>query len=354
MRFIGNKEKLVDWIYSVIKSKKIKGKRFFDFFSGTTTVARYFKEKEYNIISSDLLYFSFVLQKAYIENHETPKFEKLLDYLKVVSNIFFPEPLDLIIQYLNDLQGKAGFIYNNYSPGGTKNLQRQRLFFSDYNSKKIDHIRITIEEWKQQNLLTENEYYILLACLIETVPYYANISGVYAAFCKSWDPRALKKIVIKPIKILESNRKNSVYNVDSVSLVDKIKCDILYMDPPYNHRQYAPNYHLLETIAKYDYPELKGVTGLRKNYENQKSLFCSAKAGLDSLKYIIENISCNTIFLSYNSEGVMPQDEILKIFSKIGNPEIIEQDYLRFKSNNNGLSKTKKYVKEQIYFVEKK
>ena len=86
MRFIGNKERLVDWIYSVVQKHNINGNVFFDFFAGTSNVGKFFKRKGYQIISSDLLYFSFVLQKAYIQNNEIPKFEKLLNNIEIKSD----------------------------------------------------------------------------------------------------------------------------------------------------------------------------------------------------------------------------------------------------------------------------
>ncbi len=116
--------------------------------------------------------------------------------------------------------------------------------------------------------------------------------------------------------------------------------DILYLDPPYNERQYAPNYHILETIAKWDKPKIKGVTGMRP-YEEQKSEFCNAKTGIKALREIIEKNNFKHLLLSYNDEGIMPEKEILKLFNKSGKREIAEQNYQRYKSNSNGKQKTK-------------
>ncbi len=352
MRFIGNKEKLVEWIYSKIQEKEIKGKRFFDFFAGTSNVGRFFKTKDYQVVSSDLLYFSYVLQKAYIENNEIPKFEKLLQSIKIQSKTLFASELDLVYGYLNNLQGVDGFVYKNYTPEGTKNLEQPRMYFIDENGKKIDAIRQKIEEWKIENLINENEYFILLTVLIESVPFYANILGVYAAFKKDWDVRALKKLELKPIKLLQNEQKNYAFNQNSVELLDKFEFDIIYLDPPYNQRQYAPNYHLLETIAKYDSPEIKGVSGMR-NYEKQKSVFCNRDKGLIELEKILQSKNYKHLLLSYNNEGIMPQDKISKLMKKYGDLELVEYDYLRFKSNNNGQAKNKKYIKEQLYILTK-
>jgi adenine-specific DNA-methyltransferase len=188
---------------------------------------------------------------------------------------------------------------------------------------------------------------------METIPFYANVAGVYAAFHKKWDPRAVKKMILRPVEFVINDKENFVYNVDSVSLIDKIEADIFYLDPPYNQRQYAPNYHLMETIARYDSPEIKGVTGIRASYENEKSKFCNATTALQELKKIAEKGKYKTLILSYNNEGIMPEAEILSTFDKIGTVELVEFDYTRFKSNNNGESKKKKFIKEQLYILRK-
>ncbi len=288
MRFIGNKENLVEKIYQILQSKNIIGNSFFDFFAGTSNVGQFFKKKDFQIFSSDLLYFSFVLQKAYIKNNEIPNFQKLLSNIEIKSNSLFANHLNLVVEYLNKIETKEGFISENYTPKGTEKLEIPRMYFSNENGNIIDAIRIQIEKWKDESLLTENEYYILLACLIETVPFYANISGVYAAFQKIWDARAVKKLVLRPIEIIKNDKLNQVFNQNSVELISEIQADILYLDPPYNQRQYAPNYHLLETIAKYDNPIIKGVSGMR-NYENQKSHFCNTETGLTELYKIAKN-----------------------------------------------------------------
>lgn len=352
MRFIGNKENLLDWIYSEMQKKGIKGKVFFDFFSGTSNVGRFFKQKGFQIISSDLLYFSYVLQKAYIENNQLPTFEKLLSQIDIQSNALFSNPLDLVFEYLNNLQGIEGFIYQNYTPEGTKNLAQKRMYFINQNGEKIDAIRQKIENWKQEKLINENEYFVLLAGLVESVPFFSNILGVYAAFKKDWDARAIKPFHLKPIKLIESKEKHQVFNQNSIELLEKFEYDIIYLDPPYNQRQYAPNYHLLETIAKYDNPKIKGISGMR-NYEHQKSDFCNKEKALVELEKILASKNYQYLLLSYNNEGIMPQKDIQKLMQKYGHLELIEYDYLRFKSNSNGQAKHKKFIKEQLYILRK-
>ena len=354
MRFIGCKENLLDFIETLVKQKDVKGNVFCDLFAGTGSVAKHFKKLGYKIISSDLLFFSYVLQKVYIEQNQYPKFTKLLKHLKIdpiEETLFTSDSQNAkgIIKYLNNLEGIEGFIYKNYSPEGTRGQTYSRKYFTGDNSKRIDAIREKIEEWKKSNLINEQEYYFLLASLIEAVPFVANISGTYSAFLKEWDKRAFKKLTLEVPEIIKSNETHKVYHTDGLKVLDQVKgIDILYLDPPYNERQYAPNYHILETIAKWDNPQIKGITGMRP-YENQKSDFCNSKTGIKALGEIIKKNNFKHLLLSYNDDGIMPESEILKLFNNAGKSEITEQSYQRYKSNSNG--EQKDGVKEKIYYL---
>jgi len=351
MRYIGNKENILENIYSILQSNNVSGKTFFDFFAGTTNVGRFFKSKKYQIFSSDILYLSYCLQKAYIENNEEQKFENLINNLpKQNSENLFQNPLEIVESYLTSLEGVEGFIYKNYTPSGTKELQQPRMYFIDENGKKIDAIRQQIENWKNEDLISESEYFILLTCLIETIGFYSNIAGVYAAFHKHWDFRALRPLELRTIQFVDNGKKNIVYNDDSMNLLDKIDVDILYLDPPYNERQYAPNYHILETIAKYDEPQLRGVTGMR-DYSSQKSRFCNSTTALEDLDEIAKTAKYKFLVLSYNSEGIMPSEKIIETLKQYGSVKLEQFENARFKSNNNGLARTKKTVFEQLYIL---
>lgn len=353
MRYIGNKENILNIIYSILDNNGVRGKTFFDFFAGTTNVSRFYKSKGYQIISSDILYLSYCLQKAYVENNDEPTFSKLLPSLDTSkSSKLLSRPLDNVVDYLNSIPYIKGFIYENYTPGGTANLSRQRTYFIDENGGKIDAIRTKIEDWKLAGLIDDSEYYILLTCLIETIGFYSNVAGVYAAFQKSWDPRALKPLKLRTIDIINNNLENKAYCTDSMNLIQDIDVDILYLDPPYNERQYAPNYHILETIAKYDNPTVRGVTGMR-DYSHQKSRFCRENTALEDLDKIACNAKFHYLVLSYNSEGIMPQDKIIETLKRYGEVKLEQFEYARFKSNNNGLAKTKKTVFEQLYILKK-
>lgn len=201
MRYIGSKANLLKNIESCISANiHVKQKTFCDIFSGTGVVARYFKP-QYEIVSNDALFFSYVIQKSFIENNDVPDFSKLQ---RTVKNPF---------DYLENavLPNGNGFVEEQYSPSG----KAGRMYFTSENACRIDFIRTTIEQWKNENKLTEAEYYYLLASLIEAVPSVSNITGTYGAYLKKWDKRAYKKIELPQCAIVNNNRNNKVYNEDA-------------------------------------------------------------------------------------------------------------------------------------------
>lgn len=303
MRYIGSKANLIKNIETCISQNiKTKQKSFCDIFSGTGVVARYFKP-QYEIISNDALFFSYIIQKSLVENNFSPTFSKLKS---TVSNPF---------DYLENatLSEANKFVEENYSPSG----KAGRMYFTSENARRIDFIRTTIEQWKTEKKLTEAEYYYLLASLIEAVPSVSNITGTYGAYLKNWDKRAYKKIELPQFDVQNNNRNNKAYNEDVFDLEKHVAGDILYIDPPYNSRQYAPNYHVLETIARYDNPVLSGVTGMRP-YTDQKSVFCSKHEVNDAFEQLIRNADFSHIVLSYSSAGLMKADFIEKTLKDNG------------------------------------
>ncbi len=312
MNYIGSKHKLSSFIKSTVYSvvgNNLSDKIFCDIFAGTGIVGRNFKQEVKQVISNDFEYYSFVLNKNYIENHNKLKEQEQL------------------IEELNQLLlVENGFVFKNYCLGSGS----ERQYFSDHNGKKIDTIRQQIEKWKTTNKIKSNQYYFLLASLLESADKIANTASVYGAFLKHLKKSAQKEFVLQPANFEINDNEHLVFNKDSNELIKEISGDILYLDPPYNARQYGSNYHMLNTIAKYDEFEPKGKTGL-PNY--QKSKYCSKNYILSELKNLIKNANFNYIFLSYNNEGLMSVDDVKKIMSKYGKYDIATTNYKRFKAD---------------------
>lgn len=325
MNYIGSKYSLMDFLQNVISEtlqlnnepKTADEMVFADLFAGTGVVSGSFKQKGYSIIANDIQYYSYAITKHMIENNgnlDKKRCEKL-------------------IEELNQLNGIEGFIYNNYSFEGTLGQEFRRMYFSAFNAKKCDAIRTEIENWLQEEKISEHEYFFLLASLINSIDKYANTASVYGAYLKTLKRSAQKEMTLSPLTIMPGTVDCKVYNEDASTLIDKISGDILYLDPPYNARQYCTNYHLLETIAKYDNPTIKGKTGLR-DYSEQKSVFCMKNKVTQAFENLIKTAKFKYIFLSYNNEGLMSFESIKSIMEKYGTYKVYTHKHRRFKADN--------------------
>lgn len=312
MNYIGSKYSLLPFIEKTVSNvvgTNLSEMVFCDLFAGTGIVGRSFKPRVKKIISNDIEYYSYVLNRNYVGNHQDIKNK------------------EQYIDELNSTEGiENGFVYNNYCKGSGSGRQ----YFSDENGKRIDAIRQKIENWYTSKEISEDLYFFLLCSLLESADKLANTASVYGAFLKHLKAAAKKELVIEPALYSENANEHEVYCEDSNILIRKIQGDILYLDPPYNARQYGANYHILNTIAEYKPFIPKGKTGLR---EYKKSSYCSKRTVLGSFKDLICNAQFNYIILSYNNEGLMSLNDIKEIMSKYGNYRLVSQDYHRFRAD---------------------
>lgn len=336
MRYIGNKNKILNYIESLIKDKKINKENytFCDAFSGTATVGNYFKDR-FKIIANDNLYTSFIMSNARLNTPDL-KFEKL-----------GKDPFEIFNNENNKLHG---FIYNNFSPGGS-----ERQYFSEDNAARIDYIRTRIEKWYNEEKVTRNEYYYLIACLIESVSKVANVAGVYGSYLKIWDPRAIKPMKFIHVEQLKEQAlyENEVYNKNIEELINDISGDILYLDPPYTKNQYSVQYHLLETIALYDEPELKGKTGSRDTSSKTSKFSKPGEVHIEFEK-IIAKANFKYIILSYSSDGIMSKEYIESVMKRYGKPETFEFRKFTYKQYLNSKAEKDEKHCEYLFYIEKK
>ena len=235
-----------------------------------------------------------------------------------------------------------GFIYRYYCLGSGSGRQ----YFSNTNGKKIDTIRLKIREWREEEKIDSALYYYLLASLLESADKVANIASVYGAFLKHMKKSALKDMVLESADFMKNHNRHQVFNRDSNELIKEIKGDILYLDPPYNHRQYGANYHILNTISLYEVFFPKGKTGL-PNYNH--SPYSKKTKVPNAFEELIKNANFKYIFLSYNNEGWMSKNDIKNIMSKYGKYTLAQKEHKRFKANktdvrNHKLNKTFEYL----------
>ena len=338
MRYIGSKKNLLKNIDLFIrKNIKEEANSFIDAFSGSATVGSYFKSN-YQIISNDNLYFSYLLQKIFIEFNSYPSFCRLKN-----------KGINCPFEYFNSLsKGIAKHTFNQFSDGGTEG----RKYFSEENGQKIDLIIKQTNDWLDDHIISKDEKDYIFGSLIFHIPSFSNIGGTYGAYLKSWDKRALKKFIFHGLPITNNGKNNYSYCNDVNDFIAHAKGDILYLDPPYNNRQYAPNYHLLETIAREDFKNLRGKTGLR-DYLNQKSDFCIKSKVHNALQNILEKTASKHIVMSYSSDGIMSAEEIEQLFCQclVSSSFVFEKiPYRRFKRTS---SKTDKVLYEYLFYGKK-
>ena len=253
----------------------------------------------------------------------------------------------LSLEQMERLPPERRFFQNTYAPIGG------RMYINDENALRIDFARNITEDWRKVGFLSDDEYYYLVACIVEGIPFVSNISGTYGAFHKEWERRSYKKYELLRLPICTNGKNNTCFNGNGADVLKEISGDILYIDPPYNERQYLPNYHVLETAAKYDFPEVRGITAQRA-YENNKSDFCSKTKVVGAFEELIANARFNHIILSYSTDGLMSVEEIERTMKKYGDPnsfKIYWIPYRRYKSRSTETKEEK--LKEMLVYIRK-
>ena len=342
MRYLGNKTNLLEFIQQVIEKYDIQGQTFADLFAGTSSVGDYFKG-QYTILSNDYMYFSKVISEAKLLNSEKPKFCKFVEKYNETP-----------FEWLNErryMPNDSYFVYNNYTQ------RADRMYLTEENALKIDGMRLDIEEFFQEDLINKAEYSYLLASLLESVTKVSNTSGTYQAFFKFWESRARKEFILTPLEMRESlsvSKDNQFFNQNTNRLVRKIYGDIAYIDPPYTITQYTNSYHVLETIARYDNPELFGKTGRR--VKREFSGYSNKTKAYQEFEDLFRQINFTHVLVSYSNQSIVPLDELVdlaKRFAIDGIVEVEANDYREYSTNNSSMKGNGKKLQEVIIYFRK-
>lgn len=345
LNFIGSKQKLLPFIaekiFEVISFSSNRPYSIVDLYAGTGTISKYFKHLNFSVWANDFLYSNFIKLAYYMSVN------KREDLFKSENPLFLS--INEVVDYLNNMPYSKGFIYENYTYGGTQNKEFVRQYFIEENALKCDTIKKQIYTWYNENKILEEEFFFLMTCLLEAVDKVANTASVYASFLKSYKLSAKKVFELKPVEIISGELNCRAYNYYDteffLNVLPKASFDILYMDPPYNSRQYFDYYHILETIANEKDPEIKGKTGIPIN--KKLSPWSSKKECANHFTEVVMpavalNNRFNYIFMSYNNEGILPLELIEKTFKKYGKYTLFSQEYNRYKADNNRNYKSNK------------
>ncbi len=332
-KYLGSKHRLLAFLEHAILSRCPPPiGRFVDPFSGTGVVADRFREHAREVVANDLLYSNYVTNRA---------------FLATTAAECDPARVAVLLRDLDRLPPLQGYVTESY--GG--------LYFTRENAALIDARREAIAA----EALGEAEKALALTSLLYAADKVANTAGQYDAYLKSLgspsydesgrhrvDASAYGRLRMR-MPLLRACRVCEVTNRDALDVVRAVEADVLYLDPPYNSRQYSDLYHVLENIAVWRKPPLRGKT--RKfDRAHLRSRFSARTTCRTALRELILGARARAIFLSYNSEGLIPREEIVAMLQARGPVEVLETDYAVF-GNGAGRS-VKRRVLERVYYCQ--
>jgi adenine-specific DNA-methyltransferase len=323
LNYIGSKYQLLHWIDQSVRDatgwNDYSAKRICDLFSGTGVVSHYFRQKGAITIANDAELYSSIISHALSISVYTPRVQSTLDRFH--------------LEMENKEHVKtAGFITKHYSPYETC----ERMFFTVDNAQRIDYVRSRIEMCKTS--FDKDEYIYLVACLLLAADAVSNVPAVYGCYLKNFKAKANKTLTLVPLHTIakESHPSSKTFHHNALDPTLTIgRCDFVYLDPPYNERQYSKNYFPLNVIAmtpeeQAALPALKGKTGIPEGCF--VSPFCKKREVAGAFRELFRSIDSEYVGLSYSSEGLLSKDAIMEILRGYGEVRVFEREYKRFKS----------------------
>lgn len=322
--YIGSKQKLLPWLLEGIleqsKWDSLRGKYVADLFSGSGSVTYMLREEGASVMANDTEHFSYVLGSAAATGLYTTQAEGIIRDLN--AQLAFA--------------GREGFITRNYSPMGG------RMFWTGENARKIDFVREAIEAYEKEEC-----YNFLLASLVHSADKVANCAGLYTAWFKRFEKKALKDFQLIPVHTLTepTGLFSGATNEDALEVELPEELDAVYADPPYNKRQYSKHYFPLNVLAlppigQAALPPLTGKTGIPANC--YKSPFSSAgsagpKLALTQLISRVKLRGIQWLFLSFSSQSTLTKAQITQLCKEHGElTHVYKQEHKRYKVRHGG------------------
>lgn len=303
MNYIGSKHTLLPEIEDVLAEHEVpRSGVALDLFAGTGAVGRMLKRRGHVVWANDWQFYSYATNSALIEGDGAPGFQNL-------------GGAEAALACLNALPGGAGPFYEHYCEGGVAGRQ----YFSRSNGLRLQHIRDTIGLWQREGRISQREHLWLIACLIEAADKVANTASVYGAYLKHIKSTAERDLHLTALSSETSCvAGHKAFCMDSLEFVRTLPgpVTLTYIDPPYNSRQYGANYHILETIARWDVDRFspRGVTGLRPS---QRSPYCLTRRVEAAFRELLGALASDYILFSYNNEGLLPEQTLLSLLSEV-------------------------------------
>lgn len=307
IKYLGSKRLLIPKIVEV--TSLIPGvTTVIDLFSGTSRVGHAFKKAGYQVLSNDHNAYAEVLARCYVQ----------ADAEDVV------EDATKLIREFDQIKGSAGYFTDTYCI--------QSKFFQPHNGERIDAIREAI---KVRGLEPELEA-VVLTSLMEAADRVDSTVGLQMAYLKSWSKRSYNNLELRVPEVLPRSKhgKGRVYGLDVFEALPHLTGDVAYIDPPYNQHSYLGNYHIWETLVRWDKPEVYGVAQKRVDVKDRKSVFNSKPQFGPAFERLLQNVNAPILIVSFSDEGYLSREEIEnRLFSLDGGNTkiyVLENDYPRY------------------------
>ena len=315
-RYLGNKYKLLPFIKRVVQEQKLEFSSLADIFAGTGAVSSAFTDKQ--IITNDLMYSNYICNFAWF-GAEKYDAEKIVEY---------------VVRYNAESQFPETYMTENFAD----------TYFSADDCARIGFIREDIETRFNNGDLNNRERAILITSLLYAMDKIAKTCGHYDAYRKGAEFDSSLELYV-PLAEQNNNENNHCYNMDANELVKSLYADLVYIDPPYNSRQYCDAYHLLENVARWQKPEVHGVAR-KMDRSELKSRYCTQSA-TEAFEQLIADIKAKYILLSYNnmaekgnnrSNAKISDDDIMRILKNKGTVSVFSEGYKAFTTGKSDIA----------------
>jgi adenine-specific DNA-methyltransferase len=360
VRYLGNKTRLIPFLLRAVGRFTSEPGVACDPFSGTASVASALKRAGWRVHAGDLMAFSYALQVARVELDRTPRFDPHV-LPERERNGSKSASYRRVLEHLSCLQGEDGFVTEHYTLAGHEGRAHGRMYFAAENARRIDAIRCRVDRWSERGILDRRRAQLLIATLLEAADRVANTTGVYASFVKTLQPNARRPLELRALRATRPiNGSNGcrAYLGPAAELLRTVgSVDLVYLDPPYNGRQYPGYYHIPELLARgwSDPPDLRGKTGLIPD-EAERSDWCRKHRAPAALRSVLQATDAHHILFSYNDEGLLPRRTIAAALREWGNADTyrcLQRPYRRYRSDADGPARNyrRDRVHEHLHYV---
>ena len=201
-------------------------------------------------------------------------------------------------------------------------------FFREENGARVDAIREAIES----KSLSPELRAVLLVSLMEAADRVDSTTGLQMAYLKQWAKRSSNELSLRMPDVLPRARhgKASAHRREALEAAQTLEADVAYLDPPYNQHSYLGNYHIWESLVRWDKPEVYGVACKRVDVRERKSAFNSKRRFRDALAEVVRAIRAPVLVVSFNNEGFIARPEMEALLAERGVVQTLVTDFKRY------------------------